>query len=474
MGFSLYSATVQVVIVGLLAFCGPGLFNALQGLGGAGNENTDYANAANAALYATFAVFGYLGGPAFNLFGNKILMSVGGFTYAIYAGTQYAAGNVANLGWISPVGGAILGFGAGWFWTAQGAMMLAYSTPEVRGQYIAIFWVIFNLGGMIGGFIAFGINYNTVGGTANAATYFVFIGLMCLGAVASIFVLVHPSKVQRRDGELVVFEENTDFLDEMKGILKVTIDSNMLLLMPLFVASNFYYTYQFNGINSLLFNVRSRGFNSAMYWGMQMVGSVAISYFLDKKGWGQRKRGITGFVIVFVSFNLISALGAYLAVSWEGGYDKGNTPEPRIDFTDSARAWYPTTIFLFYAFCDALVQTYAYWIMAALARGNTSLCARYTGLYKGVQSAGAAVAWGIDLSDSVTYKIQFWLNWGLFVVSMVLAGFCVFKLSDEDDLSIVNDKSVVAVTDGQVPSVFSSSITSSGSSSSSSSSNKNA
>eukprot|EP01071_Lankesteria_metandrocarpae_P003460 Lankesteria_metandrocarpae@DN2973_c0_g1_i1.p1 len=101
MTFTMYSASVQVVIVGLLALCGPGLFNALQSLGGAGNENVYYANAANATLYATFAVFGYLGGPAFNLFGNKILMSVGGFTYAIYAATQYAAGTVSSLDWMS-------------------------------------------------------------------------------------------------------------------------------------------------------------------------------------------------------------------------------------------------------------------------------------------------------------------------------------------------------------------------------------
>jgi len=414
-----------------LAFLGPGLFNALSGLGGAGNENTDYANAANATLYATFAFFGYMGGMAFNLLGNRVLMCVGGFTYAIYAATQYIAGNVSSAGWVSPLGGAILGFGAGWFWTAQGAMMLAYSVAQNRGKFIAIFWVIFNLGATIGGFITFGVNYNATSGTADPTTYFIFIALMCLGAILSVLLLTSPTRVKRADGETVYFEKAATFMEEIRGVIAVTLDSNMLLLSFIFFVSNFAYTYTFNGINNLYYNIRSRGLNSALYWASQMFGSVVISYVLDVAKWTTRKRGIWGWVLVFVEFNVAFAMACYLVYGFEGGVDKDNKIANPIDFKESSRSWYPTCTMIMFAIGDAFLQTYAYWLMGSLAKDDTKLCARYTGFYKGVQSAGAAVAWGIDLQASITYEIQMWINWVLYVVSMLLAFVCVWRLSNE-------------------------------------------
>jgi hypothetical protein len=44
--------------------------------------------------------------------------------------------------------------------------------PHQKGRAIAAFWIIFNLGGMIGAFIAFGQNYGkTTSGTIDNSTY---------------------------------------------------------------------------------------------------------------------------------------------------------------------------------------------------------------------------------------------------------------------------------------------------------------
>eukprot|EP00124_Ichthyophonus_hoferi_P000460 Ihof_evm12s17 gene=Ihof_evmTU12s17 len=83
------SGLTQIIIVAWIAFCCPGIFNALTGLGGAGSSNPTVANDANTALYSTFAVFGYFGGLFFNIFGNRILMGGGGLTYCFYAVCQY-------------------------------------------------------------------------------------------------------------------------------------------------------------------------------------------------------------------------------------------------------------------------------------------------------------------------------------------------------------------------------------------------
>eukprot|EP00930_Biecheleria_cincta_P050336 TRINITY_DN3549_c0_g1_i1.p1 TRINITY_DN3549_c0_g1~~TRINITY_DN3549_c0_g1_i1.p1 ORF type:complete len:134 (-),score=27.84 TRINITY_DN3549_c0_g1_i1:42-443(-) len=112
-----HGAITQVLIVGLLAFAGPGLFNALNGLGNAGSSDATIAALANACLYCTFAIFGYFGGAFFNLFGPVPLLSCGGLTYAVYAICIYFSVQVRVL---AIVGGVVLGMGAGLFWAAQG------------------------------------------------------------------------------------------------------------------------------------------------------------------------------------------------------------------------------------------------------------------------------------------------------------------------------------------------------------------
>ena len=57
--------------------------------------------------------------------------------------------------------GAVLGICAGLLWTAQGSLMLAYPTEQQKGKFIAIFWSIFNLGGVVGAAVSLGQNYNS-------------------------------------------------------------------------------------------------------------------------------------------------------------------------------------------------------------------------------------------------------------------------------------------------------------------------
>ena len=46
-------------------------------------------------------------------------------------------------------------------WTAQGSLMMAYPTEAQKGTFIAIFWAILSLGGVIGSAVAFGQNFNS-------------------------------------------------------------------------------------------------------------------------------------------------------------------------------------------------------------------------------------------------------------------------------------------------------------------------
>jgi hypothetical protein len=59
------------------------------------------------------------------------------------------------------VAGIYLGISAGLLWTAQGSLMLAYPTEIQKGRYIALFWAIFNMGGVVGAAISLMQNFNS-------------------------------------------------------------------------------------------------------------------------------------------------------------------------------------------------------------------------------------------------------------------------------------------------------------------------
>ncbi|EZG61407.1 putative major facilitator family transporter [Gregarina niphandrodes] len=432
---ALSDAFVQILILGGIALTCPGLFNALSGLGAAGSNDPKYANQANCALYACFAVFGYFGGVFFNLMGNRILLCAGGLTYCLYALGMYLASNVDGADWVSILVGCLLGVGAGLFWTAQGAMMMSYSTPFNKGNYIGWFWIIFNLGGMLGGILQFAVNYNAKDDStqANKASYFLFIAIMAIGAVVVPFVIVKADKVKKADGSLVSFDKGTSVKDEILGALKASMNKYMLLLLPFFVASNWFYTYQFNYVNGTLFNIRTRGLNSAFYWASQMLSAWLIGLLLDMDRFTRRQRALVGWLFTFVCFALAWSFGTYVQYGLEKGYDKDRVILEHIDFKQSKRAWCPILTYIFYGIADAALQAFAYWLMGAIAGNNTQLSARFAGFYKGIQSAGAAVAWGLDLNSGITYRDQYWVGFAMWALGSFLAYIAVRFVKNESE-----------------------------------------
>ena len=60
-----YNPVIQVFFLGFVCFMGPGLFNALNGLGGGGMVDPTTSANANSTLYATFAVAAFFAGCVF-------------------------------------------------------------------------------------------------------------------------------------------------------------------------------------------------------------------------------------------------------------------------------------------------------------------------------------------------------------------------------------------------------------------------
>lgn len=129
------------------------MFNALNGLGGGGLLSTKASDDSNTALYSTFAVVGFFAGTLTNRLGVNVAMGFGGIGYSVYVSSYLCFKHTANLGYVI-FAGFLLGCCAGVLWAAQGVIMMSYPLESQKGRYIAIFWIIFNFGGVIGGLVS--------------------------------------------------------------------------------------------------------------------------------------------------------------------------------------------------------------------------------------------------------------------------------------------------------------------------------
>ncbi|CAN6234175.1 unnamed protein product [Urochloa humidicola] len=438
------SPLAQVSLLGLICFCCPGMFNALSGLGGGGQVDTSTADNANTALYACFAVFGILGGGAHNLLGPRITLLLGALTYPLYAGSFLYYNHHPSRQAFPVTAGALLGAGAGFLWAAQGAIMTSYPPPNRRGTYISLFWCLFNFGGVLGGLIPFALNYNRHSdkpASVNDGTYIAFMAFMLAGAALT-FAVLPAARIVRDDGTRATRVTFSSPATEGAEILRLFANWRMLLVLPAAWASNFFYTYQFNNVNGKIFTLRTKGLNNVFYWGAQMVGSAGIGYFLDFGFASRRKRGLFGVVAVAVLGTAIWG-GGLANQLWFNPLPKdehGNLAVP-IDFKEGHRYAGPFLLYFSYGLLDAMFQSLIYWIIGALAN-DSQILSRYVGFYKGVQSAGAAVAWQID-NHNVHLTSQLIVNWGLMTISYPLLALLVFlAVKDEDN-------SVSSVEDGK-------------------------
>lgn len=426
--FRYNSPLAQVVLIGLVCFCCPGMFNALSGMGGGGQVDTDAANNSLTALYTTFAIFGILGGGIYNVLGPHLTLVCGCSTYVLYVGS-FLYYNHHHEQTFAIVAGAILGVGAGLLWAGQGAIMTSYPLAARRGTYIAIFWSVFNLGGVIGGLIPLVLNYNrTEAASVNDATYIAFMAFMSVGTLLTLSILP-PSKIVREDGSKPSLMKYSNVGTEIVQILRLFLNWKLLLIVPAAWCSNFFYSYQFNNVNGLMFNLRTRGLNNVFYWGAQMIGSVGIGYVLDFSFKSRRARGFMGVTIV-------ALLGTAI---WGGGLASQlkyshNHPPKRLDFKQSGSDYAgPFVLYFSYGLLDAMFQSLIYWIIGALADESETL-SRYSGFYKGVQSAGAAVAWQVD-ARKVPLLSQLIINWTLTTISYPLLIVLIYLAVKDGDKS---------------------------------------
>ncbi|KAL3470449.1 major facilitator superfamily domain-containing protein [Aspergillus californicus] len=444
------SPQIQLILVSFVCFLCPGMYNAVSGLGGGGQLHLSDISKSNTATYSTFAVVGFFAGSIANRIGLQLTFFFGGFGYFLYVASLLCYNHTFNSGFLI-FAGALLGVCAGLLWTAQGAVMMSYPNEHEKGKFISVFWVIFNLGGVIGGLIPLGQNIHKTSGSVNDGTYIAFMVLMVAGFFLA-WCLADTKHIIRLDGTRVITMKNPTWKSELMGLYEtLRSDWYIITFFPLFLASNWFYGYHFNAVNGAYFNIRTRALNSILYWTMQMVGAFCFGLILDLKYF---KRPARARLIWFLLFAITMGV-------WGGGYAfqktyvRGDMRD--IDWVNDGYIG-PMFMYMFYGFYDAAFQTSVYWFMGSLSNNGRKL-ANFAGFYKGIQSAGAAGMWAMDFNNK-PYMTMFASCWGLLGASLLIAAPVIFlKVKDhtelEDDLKFsdetTHDVTGISVADQAQP-----------------------
>jgi len=421
----------QVALVGITCFATVGMFSAVSNLGAGGTEDTALSDTANGVLYGMFALTGLVSGGINNLLGPRLTLSIGSLGYSLYIGSLWCF-QTQGTRWFLIFAGGVLGVSAALLWSAQGSIMMSYPLEKDKGKAFAVFWAIFNLGSLIGSLIALAINIRSGKLSAvSTATYLAFLIITFFGTASTIFILP-PSAIIREDGTLVKVEAASSVRKELQNFIKVLKDKRILLLLPMFFASNYFYAYQ-GAVNAFYFDGATRALNGTLEGAGAIVGALMMGFFvLDGTRFRRRTRGFLGLAFVTIVTTIVWSC----ALAWQVRFDR--TPRTKLHYTEKAYHGKGALFFFFY-FGDAAYQALAYWIMGAISNDPFTL-ARFTGFYKAIQSAGGAGSFGMD-ATSTPFLNEVLASWLLMMASFPLAGIVIWGIKDT---SYTEEKTVYA------------------------------
>lgn len=143
-----------------------------------------------------------------------------------------------------------------------------------------------------------------------------------------------------------------------------------------------------------------------------VLGANAIGLLLDLIPGNRRKRSLITFGLLIVLQAIMWSSG----IAWQVQFKRGEPAEGLgMDWTGGKTPGI-LCLLLGYYFVDAMYQGLAYYIMSSITSDAFRL-ARMTGYYKGVQSAGAAVSFGMDAAKTP------YLTEIIVIFSMIMATF---------------------------------------------------
>ncbi|CAG7930904.1 unnamed protein product [Penicillium olsonii] len=444
------SCLLQIILVGLVAFCEPGIWTALNNLGAGGNAKPFLNNAANALTYGLMSIGCFLAGGVTNKITAKWTLFIGAAFYTPYAAGLYCNNRYGNE-WFLLLGAALCGIGASLLWASEAAIAVGYPEEEKRGRYVGIWMGIRQMGPLVGGAISLALNVGTA--ETGKVTYTTYLGLVAISALGAPFALLlsQPQDVVRSNGTKIPYMKKTSFAIEARAIWKQLSNKYMLLLIPVFLAGQFGSTYQGNYLTTY-FTVRSRALASFLTAVVGAAANIITGLILDVKSVSRenRSKGVYIFVLIFVTAAWIWNAIVETKLSRMAdppAFDLGDGP-----FFNSA-----FTVYMVFKFFYEVLQTYIYWLMAEIkgAQADGDI-ARTTGILRSWESIGSTIAYAVGATHwpNLNQMILGFALWGFTIPFTILAVFGDWNQpaaveEDQTDSSSLEAQRVVVNADGK-------------------------
>ncbi|EFX04873.1 duf895 domain protein membrane protein [Grosmannia clavigera kw1407] len=413
------SCLFQIIVVGLVAFCEPGIWTALNNLGAGGNASPRLNNAASALTYGLMSVGCFLAGGVANKITSKWTLVIGAAFYTPYAAGLYCNNRYGNE-WFLLLAAALCGIGASLLWASEAAIAVGYPEDEKRGLYVGIWMGIRQLGPLVGGSISLALNVNTA--HAGKVSYKTYQGLVAISALGAPFALLlsQPQDVIRSDGTRIPYMKTTSFSIEARAIWKQLHNKYMLLLIPVFLAGQFGTTYQSNYLTTY-FTVRARALASFLTAVVGLTANISTGLFLDWKRMSRKSRSRIAYIVVLLFVTASWAWNAAMQVEIFA------LPEtPTLDFGHGRLFNSSFAVYIFFRFFYEALQTYIYWLMAEIkgAQGDGDI-ARTTGILRSWESIGSTIAYAVGTTHwgNTNQMILGFALWGATIPFTLLAVF---------------------------------------------------
>ncbi|KAF7195461.1 Notoamide biosynthesis cluster protein O' [Pseudocercospora fuligena] len=419
----------QIIIVGLVAFCEPGIWTALNNLGAGGNAKPFLKNAANALTYGLMSIGCFIAGGVTNKITARWTLVIGTAFYTPYAAGLYCNNRYGNE-WFLLLGAALCGTGASLLWASEAAIAVGWPEDEKRGRYVGLWMGIRQMGPLVGGAISLALNIKTA--EKGKVTYTTYLGLVAISSLGAPLALLlsQPQQVVRSNGTKIPYMKKTSFAIEGKAIWRQLKNKYMSLLIPVFMAGQFGSTYQGNYLTTY-FTVRSRALASFLTAVVGALANISIGLILDLNHFSRP----TKFKLVYI-FVLIFVTASW---TWNAIIETKLSPmsdPPSLDLGDGAFFNSAFAVYMMFRFFYEVLQTYIYWLMAEIkgAQRDGDI-ARTTGILRSWQSIGSTIAYAVGATHwtNQNQMILGFALWGLTIPSTLLAVFGNWNVDTKDD-----------------------------------------
>ncbi|KAF2023482.1 MFS general substrate transporter [Setomelanomma holmii] len=363
------SPLFNVIIVGLISFTQPGIWNALNNVGAGGQQEPYLVNGANSLTFGIMVFGCSLFAMLANKFGLKNVLILGTLGYAPYSASLYV-NNRYGTEWFVLFGGATCGIAASALWASEGAIALGYADIHDRGKFTGIWLGLRELVGY--------------------TTYLVLIALQCLGLPLALLISP-PQKVIHKDGRKVADPtKNKAVLKEASRWFALLKDRRFYLLIPVMIGFNWNNTYQ--GIYlTRYFSVRARTLGALT----SGIAATAANIFW---GWFYDTRYFSRPSLAKVTWSIFAVL--MLAMfGWQVANEHlyaNAVPKMTLDW-DKPGFGRGFAINVLFRFMNESHYMFVYWTLGAFFDDIETLTLA-VGLLRSFESVGSCLSFGIGAS----------------------------------------------------------------------------